>query len=158
MKVLKVFFIILGIALFLGLSYILALMGPGAKLEQDFTFVDPEADARSILLESETLEAEFEKAAAVSKTVTKENLEKLRRAIALQEIYINKARNMDRAPAERLTKLQTRINNIEATPLKEKLDIAEKLSESVLSLPIHTELDYETQDFIIECIKEFYSK
>lgn len=125
MKVLKVFFIILGIALFLGLSYILALMGPGAKLEQDFTFVDPEADARSILLESETLEAEFEKAAAVSKTVTKENLEKLRRAIALQEIYINKARNMDRAPAERLTKLQTRINNIEATPLKEKLDIAE---------------------------------
>ena len=40
----------------------------------------------------------------------------------------------------------------------EKLDIAEKLSESALSLPIHTELDYETQDFIIECIKEFYSK
>ena len=40
----------------------------------------------------------------------------------------------------------------------EKLDIAEKLSESVLSLPIHTELDYETQDFIIERIKEFYSK
>lgn len=40
----------------------------------------------------------------------------------------------------------------------EKLDIAESLSEAVLSLPIHTELDSGVQDMIIEKICEFYSK
>lgn len=40
----------------------------------------------------------------------------------------------------------------------EKLDIAESLSEAVLSLPIHTELDRGVQDMIIEKICEFYSK
>ena len=40
----------------------------------------------------------------------------------------------------------------------EKLDNAEKLSGSVLSLPIHTELDCKVQDLIIEKICEFYSK
>ena len=40
----------------------------------------------------------------------------------------------------------------------EKLENAEKLSGSVLSLPIHTELDCKVQDMIIEKICEFYSK
>ena len=32
----------------------------------------------------------------------------------------------------------------------------EMLCEQVLSLPMHTELDHETQDYIIDCIKDFY--
>ena len=40
----------------------------------------------------------------------------------------------------------------------EQLDIAESLSESVLSLPIHTEMESGVQDMIIEKICEFYSK
>ncbi len=40
----------------------------------------------------------------------------------------------------------------------EKLDIAESLSEAVLSLPIHTEMEREVQDFIIGKIMDFYSK
>lgn len=40
----------------------------------------------------------------------------------------------------------------------EKLDVAERLSGSVLSLPVHTELDRGVQDFIIEKIVEFYSR
>lgn len=40
----------------------------------------------------------------------------------------------------------------------EKLDVAKRLSLSVLSLPMHTELKEEVQDFIIEKIKEFFIK
>lgn len=40
----------------------------------------------------------------------------------------------------------------------EKLEVAKELSGSVLSLPIHTELDSGVQDLIIEKICEFYSK
>ena len=36
------------------------------------------------------------------------------------------------------------------------LPIAEQLQEEVLSLPMHTELDQETQDYIINQIKAFY--
>lgn len=38
----------------------------------------------------------------------------------------------------------------------ESLEIAEKLSHSVLSLPIHTELTTVEQDFVINRIKEFF--
>lgn len=38
----------------------------------------------------------------------------------------------------------------------EALDVAEKLSYSVLSLPIHTEMTREQQDLVIFRIKEFY--
>ena len=38
----------------------------------------------------------------------------------------------------------------------DSLDVAEQLSNSVLSLPIHTELSFEHQDLIINRIKEFF--
>ena len=40
----------------------------------------------------------------------------------------------------------------------EKLDIAENLSGSVLSLPIHTEMERGVQDFIVEKIESFFKK
>ena len=121
MKFLKVIFIILGIVLILGAFYGVAMLGPGGKMEDDYVYVDPDADARAILMESESLEAEFEKAAAVSQNVPDEAIEKLKKAIALQEIYISKSRTMDRTPAERLMKLQVRLNDVEAMPFAEKL-------------------------------------
>ena len=86
MKFIKAILLILGICAVLGVFYGLAMLGPGAKAPEDYVYVDPEADARSILLESEKLYSEFEKAAAVSTSVSKDNIEKLKRAIALQEI------------------------------------------------------------------------
>lgn len=38
----------------------------------------------------------------------------------------------------------------------ESLDIAKKLADSVLSLPLHTELITEQQDLVINCIKDFF--
>ena len=40
---------------------------------------------------------------------------------------------------------------------KGSLPVSEKLCEEVLSLPIHTEMTMEMQDFIIDTIKEFYN-
>ena len=40
----------------------------------------------------------------------------------------------------------------------ESLEISQRLAESVLSLPIHTELTHEEQDVIISAIKEFFKK
>jgi dTDP-4-amino-4,6-dideoxygalactose transaminase len=40
----------------------------------------------------------------------------------------------------------------------EKLDIAENLSGSVLSLPIHTEMEREVQDFIVDKIGSFFKR
>lgn len=42
------------------------------------------------------------------------------------------------------------------TRTAESLDNAKELSLSVLSLPMHTELDKETQDYIIDVIKKFF--
>ena len=42
------------------------------------------------------------------------------------------------------------------TRTAESLDNAKRLSDSVLSLPMHTELDRETQDCIISAIKKFF--
>lgn len=46
----------------------------------------------------------------------------------------------------------------EITRAAESLEIAQELADSVLSLPIHTELTHEEQDVIIAAIKEFFSK
>jgi dTDP-4-amino-4,6-dideoxygalactose transaminase len=37
-----------------------------------------------------------------------------------------------------------------------ELETSERLSETVLSLPMHTELDLEQQNYIIEKIRGFY--
>ena len=46
----------------------------------------------------------------------------------------------------------------EITRAAESLDVAQKLADSVLSLPIHTELTREEQDIIINAVKEFFKK
>lgn len=38
-----------------------------------------------------------------------------------------------------------------------ELPITEKLCETVISLPVHTEMDDETQNYIIECVKDFFN-
>lgn len=44
------------------------------------------------------------------------------------------------------------------TKAAESLEVSQKLADSVLSLPIHTELTHEEQNIIISAIKEFYKK
>lgn len=44
----------------------------------------------------------------------------------------------------------------EITRSAESLEISQRLADSVLSLPIHTELTHEEQDVIISAIKEFF--
>ena len=44
------------------------------------------------------------------------------------------------------------------TRAAESLEISQKLADSVLSLPIHTELTHEEQDIIINAVKEFFKK
>jgi dTDP-4-amino-4,6-dideoxygalactose transaminase len=41
---------------------------------------------------------------------------------------------------------------------KGSLPVAEQLCEEVLSLPIHTEMNFEIQDYIIESIKTYFNK
>ncbi len=46
----------------------------------------------------------------------------------------------------------------EITRSAESLEISQNLADSVLSLPIHTELTHEEQDIIINAVKEFFKK
>ncbi len=125
MNFFKAILVIFAAALVLAFFYFLTLLGPGKKVEYDYVYIDPERESKDILKESEMLEDEFEKASLAAK-VTEADIEKLRRAIALQEVYIDKARLIDRAPAERLLKLQTRLDDTEAAPLAEIIVELEK--------------------------------
>ena len=125
MNFFKAILVIFAAALVLAFFYFLTLLGPGEKVEYDYVYIDPERESKDILKESEMLEDEFEKASLAAK-VTEADIEKLRRAIALQEVYIDKARLIDRAPAERLLKLQTRLDDTEAAPLAEIIAELEK--------------------------------
>ena len=125
MNFFKAILVIFAAALVLAFFYLLTLLGPGEKVEYDYVYIDPERESKDILKESEMLEDEFEKASLAAK-VTEADIEKLRRAIALQEVYIDKARLIDRAPAERLLKLQTRLDDTEAAPLAEIIAELEK--------------------------------
>ncbi len=125
MNFFKAILVIFAAALVLAFFYFLTLLGPGKKVEYDYVYIDPERESKDILKESEMLEDEFEKASLAAK-VTEADIEKLRRAIALQEVYIDKARLIDRAPAERLQILQTRLDDTEAAPLAEIIAELEK--------------------------------
>lgn len=129
MNFLKIFLTILGIALVLGFFYFLTLLGPGKPVPPDLAYIDYEEESVQILAESEKLEAEFEDEAA-SGIITEESLQKLRRAIRLQEIYINQARILDQAPTDRLNKLQRRIQDIEAQHWAELVEDLEKQAKS----------------------------
>ncbi|MBE6411407.1 MAG: formylglycine-generating enzyme family protein [Opitutales bacterium] len=121
MKILKAFFFTLLASLVLGVFYFLTLLGPGKVEQVKFNDIDPLAESSRLLKESERLEMEFEQAATAN-TITQKAIEKLRDAIALQEKYIDRALTGSRAPAERLMKLQTRLQNVEAQPISETID------------------------------------
>ena len=88
-------------------------------------------ESSQLLKESEELEAEFEKSASAG-IVSAPEVDKLRKAIRLQEIYIEKARatSSDRAPMNRLTRLRTRLHNVEAEPLSRLVADFEKNARS----------------------------
>ncbi len=117
----KILLTILSAAVVLGFFYVMTLFAPGKKAPDNYVFVDPEKEALELLQESEDLESQFEKEASVGEP-SQESVDKLRRAIRLQEIYIDKAYTSDRSPAQRLVKLQTRLHNIEAKPMSKIAD------------------------------------
>lgn len=105
-------------AVVIGFCYFLTLISPGKSVKAPTEYIDPSVESAQLLKESEELESEFEKAASVG-MLSAGDVDKLRKAIRLQEIYIEKARatSSDNTPMERLTALRTRLQNIEAEPL-----------------------------------------
>lgn len=118
MKLLKTLLIILFASLVIGFFYVLTLMSPGKTIEAPSSYIDPTLESSQLLKQSEMLESDFEKSASIGMLTNKE-IEKLRKSIKLQEIYIEKSRasSSDRAPINRLSRLRTRLHNIEAEPL-----------------------------------------
>ena len=119
MKILlKWFLVVFFAAVVIGFCYFLTLISPGKSVKAPTEYIDPSVESAQLLKESEELESEFEKAASVG-ILSAGDVDKLRKAIRLQEIYIEKARatSSDNTPMERLTALRTRLQNIEAEPL-----------------------------------------
>ena len=106
MKLVKTLLVILAAAAVIGFFYFLTLMSPGKSVKAPSEYIDPSVESSQLLKESEELEAEFEKSASAG-IVSAAEVDKLRKAIRLQEIYIEKARatSSDRAPMNRLTRL-----------------------------------------------------
>ena len=125
MNILKAFFFTLLAALVLGGFYFLTLLGPGKVEEVKFKDIDLVGESERLLKESERLELEFEQAATAN-ALSQQAIEKLRDAIVLQEQYIDRALTTGRAPAERLMKLQTRLQNVESAPINEAINDIEK--------------------------------
>lgn len=121
----KIFGILFAAAAILGGGYVLTLFSPGAAVEDNSAYANSDMENSQLLLESEKLEKSFEKQ-IVQKGTTEEVVALLRKAISLQEVYIDRSSNRDRSPAERLVKLKTRLQNIEAKPLSEIVDSLEK--------------------------------
>ncbi len=121
MKITSALFYTLLAIVVLGGFYFLTLLGPKKVDEVKFGDIDPIQEGVQLLKESERLEMEFEKAFKAG-ALTEESVEKLRDAITLQERYIDRAHTMNRAPAERLMKLQTRLQNIESKPLSDSVE------------------------------------
>lgn len=130
MTYLKFILTILAAAVVLSAVYLVTLMGPGQKAEYDIN-MDPsliKLNPIDMLRESEVLEASFEKTADAG-VITEEAIEKLRRAVLLQEKYIENSRTVDRAPSDRLLRIQKRLQNVESKPLVDKLAEIEKDAE-----------------------------
>jgi len=143
----KISLVSLGAVVVLGFFYFMTLLSPGHKVEYNYDFVDPEMEALQLLRESERLEIEFEKSATAN-AVGDDDLAKLRKAIALQEVYIDKARSRDRTPADRLLKLQARLQNIQAAPLAAQVEEIEREAK--------TEADAERYEKAQEIYKRAY--
>lgn len=131
MKLVKTLLVILAAAAVIGFFYFLTLMSPGKSVKAPSEYIDPSVESSQLLKESEELEAEFEKSASAG-IVSAAEVDKLRKAIRLQEIYIEKARatSSDRAPMNRLTRLRTRLHNVEAEPLSRLVADFEKNARS----------------------------
>lgn len=131
MKLVKTLLVVLAAAAVIGFFYFLTLMSPGRSVKAPSEYIDPSIESSQLLKESEELEAEFEKSASVG-IVSAAEVDKLRKAIRLQEIYIEKARatSSDRAPMNRLTRLRTRLHNVEAEPLSRLVADFEKNARS----------------------------
>ena len=131
MKLVKTLLVILAAAAVIGFFYFLTLMSPGKSVKAPSEYIDPSVESSQLLKESEELEAEFEKSASAG-IVSAPEVDKLRKAIRLQEIYIEKARatSSDRAPMHRLTRLHTRLHNVEAEPLSRLVADFEKNARS----------------------------
>lgn len=150
MSVFKVISITLLIALVLGGFYVVTLFGPGRVQEQNFSYVDPLLEGDQLLKESERCEKEFERAASAN-AVSEEAISSLRKAIAYQEQYIDKAQTMNRAPAERLMKLQTRLHNVESAPLAEAIDqLAKKAIIAETDAQFKSAIDYYRQAYDLQ--------
>ena len=131
MKLVKTLLVILAAAAVIGFFYFLTLMSPGKSVKAPSEYIDPSVESSQLLKESEELEAEFEKSASAG-IVSAPEVDKLRKAIRLQEIYIEKARatSSDRTPMNRLTRLRTRLHNVEAEPLSRLVADFEKNARS----------------------------
>ena len=131
MKLVKTLLVILAAAAVIGFFYFLTLMSPGKSVKAPSEYIDPSVESSPLLKESEELEAEFEKSASAG-IISAPEVDKLRKAIRLQEIYIEKARatSSDRAPMNRLTRLRTRLHNVEAEPLSRLVADFEKNARS----------------------------
>ncbi len=131
MKLVKTLLVILAAAAVIGFFYFLTLMSPGKSVKAPSEYIDPSVESSQLLKESEELEAEFEKSASAG-IISAPEVDKLRKAIRLQEIYIEKARatSSDRAPMNRLTRLRTRLHNVEAEPLSRLVADFEKNARS----------------------------
>ncbi len=121
----KIVLVIFAALAVVGGGYLLTLFSPGAVEDESFMYVGSDKENAELLLESERLEKEFEEK-ATKLGMTEQVIELLRKAIRHQEVYIDRAITRDRAPAERLIKLKTRLQNLEAKPLSEVVDSLEK--------------------------------
>ncbi len=125
----KVIFTILAAVVVLGGVYVITLFGPGKKAE--YTSNRP-ADANTLpieyLRESEILESQYQESAAAGLS-SEEAIGKLKRALELHELYMERARLVDRAPHDRLLKLQKLLQNAESKPIAEKIEELEKEAE-----------------------------
>ncbi len=154
----KILFTILAATLVIGGGYVLTLFSP-KPIDPDsmsFTYAT-DKENQAYLLKSEQLEKEFEQK-FIKLGATEDVVGILRQAVRLQEIYIDRAITRDRAPAERLMKLRTRLQNIEAKPLaeivadlekkaneaaaKDDIAVAEKLYSDAYSMQTKINVDY----------------
>ena len=129
MSVVKFVSVALLSAAVLGGFYLMAILGPGRAAPDTYEYVDPNVEGEEILKASERYEKEFEAAAAANER-SEEAVALLKKSIAYQEQYIDKAKTLNRAPAQRLTALRTRLHDVEAAPLAETVALLEKKAES----------------------------
>ena len=155
MKFYKILITLLVAALVIGFFYFLTLLSPSAVPEAPVGYVDPTKESAEILKESEALEAKFEKAAAAG-AISAADLENLRKAVRLQEVYIEKARavSSDRSPETRLTALRRKLQNLEAEPSHASVADFEKSAAAAEAVGNLAEAEklylraYDTQDKI----------